>query len=627
MDKHSVIGLVLMGLVIALFTWLGRPSSEELALQQRYNDSIATINHAATVKAEEERQHTTPIIPSSTERLSPEQKDSLLQAESYRLYGEFSTAATQGTEELITLKSDSVAYTISTKGGVLVSSELAFHKNYTGEPIQLIREKEAQIGFSFITRSNRVIQSNNLFFKPSQISPTELLLTATSNNGASLNLKYTLKNKYLLTLDIFGSEDFKTTLAPNTSLLDTSFEVPIYQNEKSAKSEQNYSGITYQFSNGDVESLSTRKDLTETPSGTLKWIAFRDMFFSTIVYSPKGLERVSMEQKVLPEKDKSGRLKELKSKFALSLENATEQMPLQLVLYTGPNDYTLLDQIDKQLQDGTEFSRVVDMGSWFRFINTWLIAPLFNFLEKFFHNYGIIILLMTLLIKLFLSPFTYKAFKSQARMKVLRPLVNEINEQYPGTENMAKRQQKTMELYQSAGVNTLGGCLPMLLQMPFLIAMYQYFPTSINLRGESFLWAQDLSTYDDVIRWGFDIPFIGEHLSIFCLLMTITQIFYMKITQANSGGDPQQAKMMKWMTYVMAIMLFSFLNNNSSGLSYYYFLSMLISIIQTQIFQWTLDEKKVLAELEENRKKPRKKSRWLQRLEEAQKEQMKRRNK
>ena len=284
----------------------------------------------------------------------------------------------------------------------------------------------------------------------------------------------------------------------------------------------------------------------------------------------------------------------------------------------GPNDYNLLKGLDETLGGETHLSKVVEMGGWFRFINIWIIQPVFNFLEKFISSYGLIILLLTIFIKLLVLPFTYKSYQSQAKMRVLRPQVDAINEKYPGEENMMKRQQETMALYRKVGVSSMGGCLPMLLQMPILMAMYQYFPTSINLRGQSFLWANDLSTYDDVLSWGFNVPLIGDHLSLFCLIMTVVQIFYMNMTQRASGQSMPGMKLMPW---IMGIMLFFFLNENAAALSYYLLLSMLISILQTQIFKWTTNDEKLLAELEANKKKPKKKSKWVARLEEMQKQQ------
>ena len=607
-----------MGVVIVVFTWLGRPSKEEIALRQRYNDSIAAVTAAEAEKvrlSEEEASKVSADAFLSDSTLTEAQKDSLRLMSSRQKFGELAAAST-GSEKTVTLENDSVAYTFSSKGGRLIGTVIKNHNDYLGQPVRLVREEDAELGFTFITRSNRVINTSELYFSAEQISPNQVRFSAPAEGGSGLDITYTLLDKYRVEMEVSGRGDFSSLLAPNAAYLDASVRIPIYQNEKSESSEQRYSGFAYQYADGgSVEKMNTSKsDAVETGS-PVQWVAFRDMFFSTIFYAENGLEGVSMNQ-VVNKDITTGRLKEMDAKFILPIDGSN---PIKLTIYSGPNDYALLHKIDKDLDNGTSMAHVVDMGSWFRFITVWLIVPLFNFLEKYLTNYGLIILIMTLLIKLVLSPFTWKTFKSQAKMRVLKPMVDEINAKYPGQDQMMERQKKTMELYSSAGVNTMGGCLPMLLQMPFLIAMYQYFPTSINLRGESFLWAKDLSTYDDVINWGFNIPFIGDHLALFCLLMTVTQVVYMQITQAMSGSaDPSQKKLMLFMTIFMSIMLFTFLNNNAAALSYYYLLSMLISIIQTQAFKWAIDEDKVLAELKENQKKPKKKSKWMQRLEEAQ---------
>lgn len=620
MDKNTITGFVLMGIVLVVFTWLGRPSKEQLAMEQRMNDSIALI-HQQQREAEEAAQSiaTSSLADndSTLAGLPAAERDSLIQLRRNQTFGELSNA-TKGDEQQFTLENDTVAYTFSSKGGAIIESRLKTYNDYLGNPIQLIRPEDAKIAFSFITRSNRIINSEELYFKGEQISPSQLRLTTESNSGEKLELLYTLKDKYMLDLQVV-SHSFEKVLAANAPFIDATIALPIYQNEKSIKSEQRYANLMYELSDNSVDKLSATKSASKELSGTAKWVGFRDMFFSTFVYSPQGLKSLAVTSDVL----KGGEgtpLKEMEAKFTIDLlENS--QQPINLVFYTGPNDYSLLKRIDKELGDKTNLTKLVEMGGWFRAISIWVILPVFNFLERFISNYGLIIFLLTLFIKIILMPFTYKSYLSQAKMRVLRPQVEAINEKFPGQDNMMKRQQETMALYQKAGVNTMGGCLPMLLQMPILIAMYQYFPTSINLRGESFLWAQDLSTYDDVIRFGVDIPFIGGHISLFCLLMTITQVIYMNITTKSSGQ--QQIPMMKWMPYMMAIMMFSFLNQNASGLSYYYLLSMLITIVQTQGFKLAINEEKILAQLEANKKKPKKKSKFMERLEAAQKQQEK----
>ena len=609
MDRNTIIGFVLMGAVLVLFTWLGRPSEEQLAEQQRYNDSIAAVQQKKEAEATLIAETAPTTLPHT------EMSDSALVAERMRVFGDLAQA-TSGTEETLTLENDSISISLSTKGGMIVSSELKKYKNYRGENVRLIREGEAEFNYTFITNTNRIINTKDLFFSPQRIDDKTIRMSLIAENGRELAFVYRLTDRYRVNVQV-ENKGFEQVIASNAFYLDGQIKLPIYQNEKSRKTESNYSGLAYEHSSGDVEKLNTGKDVKEDISGSVKWIAFRDMFFSTIVYSDLGLESVSLNSKLNSDEN---HLKMLESKFVLPLGKTGEAQPM-LTMYLGPNDYSLLKSIDTDMGRDTQFAKIVDMGDWFRFINIWLVIPVFNFLETMFSNYGLIIFLLTLFIKLLLSPFTYKSFIAQAKMRVLRPQVEEINKKYPGDDNMMQRQRATMELYKRAGASSLGGCLPMLLQMPFLIAMYQYFPTSINLRGESFLWASDLSTYDDIIHLPFEIPFIGSHISLFCLLMTITQVIYMKISQANQPDAPGM-QAMKLMPYMMSIMLFVFLNQNASGLSYYYLLSMLISIAQTGVFRLAINEKKLLAQMEENKKKPMKKSKFMQRLEEMQKQQM-----
>ncbi|KGL49380.1 membrane protein insertase YidC [Porphyromonas cangingivalis] len=609
MDRNTIIGFVLMGAVLVLFTWLGRPSEEQLAEQQRYNDSIAAVQQKKEAEATLIAETAPTTLPHT------EMSDSALVAERMRVFGDLAQA-TSGTEETLTLENDSISISLSTKGGMIVSSELKKYKDYRGENVRLIREGEAEFNYTFITNTNRIINTKDLFFSPQRVDDKTIRMSLITENGRELAFVYRLTDRYRVNVQV-ENKGFEQVIASNAFYLDGQIKLPIYQNEKSRKTESNYSGLAYEHSSGDVEKLNTGKDVKEDISGSVKWIAFRDMFFSTIVYSDLGLESVSLNSKLNSDEN---HLKMLESKFVLPLGKTGEAQPM-LTMYLGPNDYSLLKSIDTDMGRDTQFAKIVDMGDWFRFINIWLVIPVFNFLETMFSNYGLIIFLLTLFIKLLLSPFTYKSFIAQAKMRVLRPQVEEINKKYPGDDNMMQRQRATMELYKRAGASSLGGCLPMLLQMPFLIAMYQYFPTSINLRGESFLWASDLSTYDDIIHLPFEVPFIGSHISLFCLLMTITQVIYMKISQANQPDAPGM-QAMKLMPYMMSIMLFVFLNQNASGLSYYYLLSMLISIAQTGVFRLAINEKKLLAQMEENKKKPMKKSKFMQRLEEMQKQQM-----
>lgn len=624
MDKNTIIGLVLMGVVLVVFSILGRPSQEELELRQRYADSVALAAQArerAMVDSLDRIATEDSLRRSATlAQYTPAERDSILTAQASETFGPFAPSA-HGREQTFTIANDSLSVTLSTKGGKPIASEILGYDDYQGVPIQLIRPEDSRFSLTLFTSGNRVVRTEDLYFVGEQVSPTQVKMSAMATNGSSLTLVYTLRPKYLIDVTIAGTGDFKSVMAPNSPFLDADISLPVYRNEKSEQAEQRYSGMAYEFTDGDVDKLNTGKSEDKELTNEVKWVAFRDMFFSTIVYSRTRLGSLAVSQEMV--KGDPQKLKEMEAKFVLPFDGT---QPISLQIYNGPNDHALLKSLDKNLGDKTHLTEVIDMGRWFRFITVWVVLPVFNFLEKYISNYGLIIIILTLIIKLILAPFTFKSFKSQAKMRAIKPLVDEINAKYPGEDKMMERNKATMQLYQNAGVNVMGGCLPMLLQMPILIAMYQYFPTSLNLRGESFLWAQDLSTYDDVIRWGADIPMIGDHISLFCLLMTVTQIIYMRLTQSGTaGGDQQSACMMKAMPIFMSVFLFFFLNNNASGLSLYYFASLLISILQTKAFQWSIDEQKLFAQLQENAKKPRKKkqSGFMERLEKAQKEQMK----
>ncbi len=300
-------------------------------------------------------------------------------------------------------------------------------------------------------------------------------------------------------------------------------------------------------------------------------------------------------------------------------------MPAQFSLFIGPNLYPLLSSLDKKTvaDEDLNLTKLIPLGwSIFRWINTGIVIPIFNLLGSFISNYGIIILIMTILIKLVLFPLTYKSYKGQAKMRILAPDIKEINEKYPGNENAMIRQQKTMALYNKAGANPMAGCLPMMLQMPLLFAMFSFFPSAIELRGQSFLWVKDLAAPDAIISWSGNIPLVteyfGNHISLFCLLMTVTNIIY---TRVNMQNTPGQMPGMKWMMYLMPVMFMVFFNNYAAGLSYYYFLSLLITIVQTYAFRFVIKEEDVRRTMAENAKKPKKKSGFMARLEEMQRQQ------
>ena len=401
------------------------------------------------------------------------------------------------------------------------------------------------------------------------------------------------------------------------------WDLKMPRQEKGRMFEQTNSALYYKHVGDDVDKLSEKGNKDKYVKTSLKWIGYKDQFFTSAFIANDNFNEAFLVSEDL-EKDPVY-LKKFHSETLIDYTSAANHVA-DFSIFLGPNDYKLFRSYDKGLdkEDRLDLDRVIPLG-WplFRWINTLIIINVFDFLGKFCSNYGLIIFLLTIFIKLILFPFTYKSYKSQAKMRVLQPQMQALNEKYPNPEDAMKKQNAMMELYSKAGVNPMGGCLPMLLQMPILVAMFSFFPSSIELRGESFLWAKDLSSYDAIVEWDTYIPLIsstfGNHISLFCLLMTITNILYTKVTMDQSGQNSMPG--MKWMMYLMPLMFMFIFNNYAAGLSYYYFLSLLITIIQTWAFRKFVDEKKVLAQMEANAKKPRKKSGFMARLEEAQRQQ------
>ena len=530
-------------------------------------------------------------------------------------------------EQTVVLKNKKLTLKLSNKGGSPVEATLADYADQQKKPVQLFRRGDATLNLPLRTLENKIVNTSTAYFDVISQSDSAAVLRMQIDSVAYLDFAYTLRpDDYRVGLTITGHE-LRRLLPVNMTTQDVEWRQRMPQQEQSWKFEGQYSGIYYHFPKGDVERLETSSESTEEIKESLQWVAFKDKYFSSVLIN----QRTGFQNNTLTlqaEKEGSGYVRScsLAATFPMSVKEEVTQVPL--TFFFGPNDYELLQRYDAELSQNDaplQLDHLVYLGmSVFRWINKYLIIPIVTFLSGFISNWGIIILLMTLIIKILLYPFTHKSYLSQAKMRVLKPQIDEINAKYPGKdqEAMMKRQTETMNLYRSAGASPMSGCLPMLLQMPFLIALYMYFPTSILLRGQSFLWAQDLSTYDAIISWDFNIPlissFLGNHLSLFCVLMTVTNVIYTRYTMSQSPSSAEGMAGMKMMPYIMSIMFFFIFNQNASALSYYYFVSTLITILQYLAFRWTLNEEKLLHELEENKKKPRKKSKWMQRLEEAQ---------
>ena len=519
------------------------------------------------------------------------------------------------------MENDLMRVTFSSRGGRVSQVEL---KNYKTElttpetPIRLFRNEND--GYSFVlTTADQRLNTSEFNFTPVAESDTSMLMKLELADGAWWGIRYSMQpGSYLVRMQVV-QEGMASVLPASTATMGFHWHQTLGRNEKGRTFEERNSSIRYKYAGEGPEELSSSKDDSEELTGRVRWVAFTNQFFSSVLMAKDYFSAVRLDSKVLKEADW---LKDMDAAAELPYSVA-DGAAADFCFYFGPNDYPLLSDIDDTIypDEDMDLTSLVPLG-WglFRWINQIIVIPVFDFLGRYIANYGIIILLLTLFIKLILFPFTYKSYKSQARMRVLAPEITAINEKYPGQENAMKRQQETMALYSRAGASPMSGCLPMLLQMPVLIAMFSFFPSAIELRGQSFLWAHDLSAPDYICTLPFTIPFYGNQVSLFCLLMTIANVVYTTFTMQNQPGG-QSMPGMKWMMYLMPVMFLFFFNDYASALSYYYLLSLLITIIQTTVTRHFVDEKKVRAEMEANARKPRKKSGFMARLEAAQKQQ------
>lgn len=527
------------------------------------------------------------------------------------------SAALEGEEDFITLENNLLELKISLKGGRVYSARLKEFVTHDSKPLILFSGDSTVFGFNFFTADNKAIQTNDLYFSPlseeRSISvaddPGIVVLRLNADSNKYIEYKYTLlPDRYNLLFDVsFHNMDEVLPANQNSITLDWRMYIP--QKEKGRTNEENYTSLKYKHYQDDVEGSKMRtKKESETfeISTRLSWVAYVDQFFSAVIITDTYFLNGSLTSNLTPESKKY--IRYFTSELGVPVTPGPD-VSYQMRFYFGPNHLSTLKK------EGHELEKIIYLGKnitgW---ISRFIIIPVFNWLENYIDSYGIIILILTILIKLVLFPLTFKSYQSQAKMRVLKPLVDELNKKYPKQEDAMKKQQATMDLYKRAGINPMGGCLPMLLQFPILFAMFRFFPVSIELRQEHFLWATDLSTYDSILDLPFTIPIYGSHVSLFTLLMTASSILTMKMSGSSAGQDQPGMKMM---TYMMPVMFMLILNQWSSGLTYYYFLANILTWIQNMISKRFIDEDKVLAALEENKKKPVKKSKWQQRLEEA----------
>ncbi len=592
-DKNSLIGLLLMGFILIIFNTYFFPQVEVETKKVETTTIVADNNETILTQNE-------------TEIIADAIVDSIINKQYINQYGIFANTAI-GSEQESILENDKLKITFSNKGGRITSVILKEFQTHDSLPLQLFDRDSSRFNLQFSV--GQAIETENLFFSSKQ-------------NGNSISMKliadayhyveyiYTITDDYLIDFDI-NLVGMEKLVPSGVNYMNLEWQMKTPQTEKSKSNQDMYTGIQYQYSaDKEVDYLSFTSTDEEKIKSKLTWIAFKQQFFSSIFIAKNGFEKPTLLASTKSET--SIYIKDLYAKFELPYTHKNNEQ-LNFQFYFGPNDYKILKAYN------TGFEELIPLG-WgiFGWINQYIIINLFDFLSKYMSNYGLIILLLTIIIKLALSPFTYKAYLSQAKMKVLKPEIDKITEKHKKKDPM-KSQQETMALYRKAGVNPMGGCLPMLFQFPILIAMFRFFPASIELRQKSFLWADDLSSYDSIMTLPWDIPFYGDHVSLFTLLMTISTIMYTKMNSQSMGGQMEQ---MKWIMYLMPIMFLGFFNNYAAALSYYYFLANIFTFSQQYFMKRFIDEDAILAQLEANKKKPAKpKSKFQKKLEEMQKKQ------
>ena len=601
MDRNTITGLVVIALILIGYSYFMSPSKEELKAMH-VRDSIARVEAQRAAALEKERQ-----ADFAAQQQNPETQQAI-----EAIFKQDSLVVEQ-----YTLENNKIKLHINTQGGCIDYVDLKGYRTHDSLPLILWKDHKSSMGLNFYAR-NKQINTADLIFVP---NTNQKELNAEGTKQVLAMRAYVDENKYLefeyklapdsYTVDFnINTYNLNDVIASNTNFLTLYWGVDMPQLEKSRDFESRYTGVYYNFSNNDVEHLSLTGDEKVDLPTSVKWVAYKQQFFSSILIANESFPNVlvSTTNNTTP-----GFLKTADAEISLPYSGkAIEKYDMRF--FFGPNSYPVLREYGKDI----ELPQLINLGwKWIAWFNRYVVIPIFNFLESHVTlNYGLIILLLTLIIKLVLFPLTYKSYMSQAKMRVLKPQIDEINKKIPADKAM-ERQQAVMKLYKKAGVNPMGGCLPMLLQMPILIALFYFFPGAIELRQKSFLWATDLASYDSIATLPFTIPFYGNHVSLFCLLMTITNILYMWY---NSKNQPQndQMKGMQTMMYIMPIMFLFIFNSYSSGLSYYYFIATLITIVQTWAIRKFVNDEKLLKQIELAKTKPVKKSKFQQKVEEMQ---------
>ena len=602
MNKNTIIGFLLIGVIMFGFTWYQSKQYQEQMEVQAQLDSIARAEQMAAMAMDSVKK-AQGIVDETDVKVSviPAYKDTML------------TAARMAEASVYRLANDKMEIEFTSRGAQPYSVKLNDYKSYDSTDLYLIRPDMSRYDIKLYAGEN--INTKDFNFQVVEYSDSVIVMRLPFSNGGYIQQRYALTSGSYSLYNELSLVGMDGVVPRNVSMLDIDWNVVIPRLEKGYRYEKQYSMLDYYFT-GDKkpEQIARGRDGSERIDTKVKWFAFQQQFFSAIMNAGNEFASADFDVKFFDEDDPSKNLMACSAKLRSDFNLASGSVVLPYEFYFGPNDYSILKDY------GPKYEKIIPLGGWLvGWISRFVIIPCFNLLGRFISNYGLIILLMTILIRIVISPLTIKSYKSSAKMQVLKPEIDQLNKKYPNEKDAMKKQQAMMDLYRKAGISPMGGCLPMLLQMPILFAMFRFFPACIDLRQQKFLWADDLSAYDSIWNFGVNIPLLGDHLSLFALLMAVTMFFYSKMTSSQMSDDPNMAGMKFMSVWLMPIMMFFICNNLSSALSYYYLLSNIFTMAQTwYIRKFVVTEDRVRAEMVANANKPKQKSKWQQRLEEAQ---------
>ncbi len=609
--KNTIIGFTLIGVIMFGFTWY---QSRQYQKQMEYQAQLDSIAQAERLEAyaldslnriasgDTLDNAATTVVLSTKPTLKPYRDDNL-------------TKAREAEASVLTLSNDKMEIAFTTKGAQPYSVKLLDYVKYDSSSLYLIPPQASE--FNVNVFAGESVDTKEFVFDVAEVSDSSIVMRLPFAQGGYIQQKYVLSQGSYMVHNELSFVGMDSVIPSRVSSVDLNWKTVVPRLEKGYKNEKQYSKIDYYVpGEKSPEDMGNGKNESKRLDAKFDWVAFQQQFFSSILTAPEGFESGEFGVEYFPEDDVDRNLMACSAhaRAGVDMMKAGDKV-IPFDFYFGPNHYHTLKSYDRK------YEKIIPLGGWLvGWISRFIIIPCFDLLGRFISNYGLIILIMTILLKIVISPLTIKSYMSSAKMSALKPEMDKINEKYPKQEDAMKKQQATMELYQRAGVKPLGGCLPMLLQFPILWAMFRFFPASIELRQKSFLWADDLSAYDSIWDFGFNIPLFGDHLSLFALLMAVSMFLYSKMTSSQMSNDPQMASMKFMSVWLMPIMMLFICNNLSSGLSYYYFISNLLTMLQTFIIKkWVVKPEKILAQVEASKGKPLPKSKWQQRLEAAQK--------